>query len=91
MTGYFPSPDFKLLLGVKYRPFYKSILDALSDEGVDVGSTLPLSYMIYARYMFDENWDFMPGGEIYDLSVDGERKQEVSTTDHYIYFDLKYR
>jgi hypothetical protein len=91
MAGFFPSPEFEISVGIKYQPFLKSFIDAVSDVGVDVGSTLPVSYLIDGRYMFDDNWGLMLGGEIFNLSAEGEGRAEASTTGGYIYLGLTYR
>lgn len=91
MAGFFPNPNFEISAGVKYQPFLKSLLNAVSDVGVDVGSTLPLSYLIDGRYMFNDNWGLMLGGEIFNLSVEGDGQAEESMTGAYIYIGLTYR
>ena len=91
MAGYFPSPEFEISVGLKYQPFLKSLIDAISNVGVDVSGTIPLSYLIDGRYMFDDNWGLMLGGEIFNLTFEGEGKAEESMTGGYIYLGLTYR
>jgi hypothetical protein len=91
MAGFFPSPEFEISVGVKYQPFLKSLLDAVSEVGVDEGDALPLSYQLDARYMFSDNWGMMLGAEIFNLTVEGEGQAEVSTTGGYLYLGLTYR
>ena len=93
MAGYMPSQKFELSVGVKYQPFLKSLIDAVPEDelNIDVGGTLPFSYLLDSRYMFSDHLGIMLGGEIFHLSASGQGSAEASMTGGYIYLGLTYR
>ena len=91
MAGYFPSPKFELSAGIKYQPFLGTFLEEVSNEDIDSGSTLPVTYLLDVRYLFSENFGLIGGAEFFDLSFSGDGQQEVSLTGGYLYIGLTYR
>lgn len=91
MGGYFPNPNTEISFGIKYQPFLQSLLEATSETKIDVGNTLPVSYLIDGRYMFAKHWGILAGTEFFHLNFSGNRQEEATLTGGYIYIGLTYR
>lgn len=91
MAGVFPNEKFELSLGMKYQPFLQKFLEAISEAEIDAGNTMPVSFLVDARYMFAKHWGFILGTEFFSMSFKGDLQQTVSLAGGYIYLGLTYR
>lgn len=89
--GYFPNQNVGISFGIKYQPFLKTLLEEISEEDIDAGNTLPVTFLIDGRYMFARHWGITAGTEFFNLNFSGNGQEEAKLTGGYIYIGLTYR
>jgi hypothetical protein len=89
--GYFPNQKIEISVGIRYQPFLKTLLEETSKDVINVGNTLPVTFLIDGRYLFTRHWGIIAGTEFFNLNFSGVGQEEARINGGYIYIGLTFR